>query len=137
MRASPFDVKRKTRRQSDSAEPSGRRIAMRKGRPNITPEEDPNAKDLEAVENAIKDTMGESNTTSDESHDPVQKRKRKLDTLGEYLQPYFVSSRYLSSVILQLYLLRHHQSGQISVKDVWDSLAEVALGRTRSSYRAT
>lgn len=85
MRASPFDVKRKTGRQSESVEPSGRRIATRKGRPNITPEEDPNAKDLEAVENAIKETMGETNTTSDESHDAVQKRKRKLDALCEWL----------------------------------------------------
>lgn len=83
MRASPFDMKRKTRRQSESAEPSGRRITTRKGRPNITPEEDPNANDLEAVENAIKESMGETNTTSDESHDAVQKRKRKLDTSCE------------------------------------------------------
>lgn len=87
-RASSFEMKRKMRRQSDSAEPPGRRTAMRKGKTISLPEEDPNAKDLEAVENAIKDTLGESRTTSDESHDPMHKNKRKMDTQSEYLRPH-------------------------------------------------
>jgi hypothetical protein len=136
LRGSSIDMKRKTRRQSDSVEPSGRRGATRKGKTSFVPEEDPNAKDLEAVENAIKDTLGESNATSDESHDPVHKHKRKLDGQGEYPSLSRVFT-ILPLVTLQPSLLRPHQSGQSSVKGAWVSSVEVELGRTKSSCRAT
>lgn len=85
VRPPQLDGKRKLPRTSDSAEPGRPRSHTKKGEITETAPDDDlaNAKDIEAVENVIKMAMGEPSAPADEVQASMQKRKRKLDTLGK------------------------------------------------------
>lgn len=134
VRATQAESKRRTRRTSDSAEPSRLRLATRRGKTSITPEEDlANAKDLEAVENAIKETLGEPNTTSDEAQESVQKRKRKLDALCKHVPVYARLRGLHLDLTIQLLLLHRHRNEQTLGKAAWDLSAGEEQGPMKYS----
>jgi hypothetical protein len=81
VRPPQLDIKLKIPRTSDSAEPARPRAYNKKVKV-FNAQDDDLAKDIEAVEAAM---LSEPSAFTDEAIASVQKRKRKLDALRQYL----------------------------------------------------
>lgn len=136
VRAPQLDIKLKVPRTSDSAEPARPRAYNKKVVKVFNAAQDDdlaNAKDIEAVEAAM---LSEPAAFTDEAIASVQKRKRKLDALREYLRLERTGAA-ADQATLQMLQQHRRQKRQITGTGVWALLAGEEQALMRFSYRVT